>query len=96
MDQNEKDFQTKDEMSKKPKTPFGLQVFLGFIAYWCTVFFGANIFGAGVSFVILLVSTIFLHEGYRWKGFTLGVLLGLGVTALVFGLVWGLCFAMSR
>ncbi len=93
MDQNQKDFQTEDGVPEKPEVSFNVQVMLGFVAYVisasCVVFFGGYAFGSGVTFGILIILTIFLHTKYRWKGFAIGVLIGLGPTVLAIGL----CFA---
>ena len=88
MEQDKKDFQTKDEVLKKPQTPFGLQVFFGFIAYVVSVAccFPFGLSAIIIAIVLLIMAAIFLYERYRWKGFIVGILIGLGLTALVVGL----------
>ncbi len=102
MNQNQKDLHAEDEVSKKTKTPFGMQVFLGFISYVSLygiallpydLFKPFPVTSVVVVACILIIGSIFLYLGCGWKGFFLGVLVGLGLTVLAIGLLVGLCFA---
>ncbi len=82
-----------DNNSKRAEAPFGWQVFFGFLAYVVSMkcFASANFGWMGIItyMVVLIITAIFLYTKCHWKGFIVGILIGLGLTALVFGL----CFA---
>ena len=80
---------------EKAWMPFGWQALLGFIAYVVSVVccFPFGLSAIIIAIVLLIMAAIFLYERYRWKGFIVGILIGVGLTPLV---IIGLCAAAFR